>query len=155
MPLKRFPIAVQSSDMLFRNRHAPETIGIRTSDLLDRIQRIEAEHAALRAEIESDRQLRFLAAEIGGTAQAAPVIGSAVEAFARAMRAPLPRGRAGGLARAANAWRSFDGTFMPESEKFEAYREEYERFATGGRVRAASARRNANGTFAPTDSQLH
>jgi hypothetical protein len=45
---------------------------------------------------------------------------------------PLPRGRAGGLARARNAWRYLDGTYMPESEKFVAYREDYERHAAGG-----------------------
>jgi hypothetical protein len=147
--LKGFPIAVQSSAMLFRGRHAPETIEVRTSDLLERIQRIEAEQAALRAEIESDRQLRFLTTEIVGVAQAAPIIGNAIENFAQAMRRQLPRGRAGGIARASSAWRYFDGTFMPESEKDVAHREEYERFAAGGRARARGARRFADGSFAP------
>lgn len=78
-----------------------------------------------------------------------PVIGDAVEKFAQAMRAPVPRGRAGGLARARSAWRYFDGTFVPESEKLEAYRLEYERYASGGRARAASAYRLADGTFGP------
>jgi hypothetical protein len=133
--------------MLIRSHHAVKALDARTSDLLDRIQRIEAEQAALRAEIEGERQLRFLTAEIIGAAQAAPVIGSAIENFAQAMRAPLPRGRAGGLARARDAWRYFDGTFMPESEKLEAYREQRERFAAGGRARAANAARSADGTF--------
>jgi len=118
-----------------------------TSDLLERIQRLEREHGELRARLESERQLRILAAQIVGAAQIAPVIGGAVEKFAEAMRAPPPRGRAGGRARARSAWRYFDGTFMPESEKFEAYREEYERYAAGGRARAARAKRAADGTF--------
>lgn len=63
------------------------------------------------------------------------------------MRAPIPRGRAGGIGRARTAWRYFDGTFMPESAKDEALREEYERFAAGGRARAARARRALDGTF--------
>ena len=50
----------------------------------------------------------------------------AIEVGLRAAGAPLPRGRAGDLARAKAAWRYDDGTFMPESEKFEAYREEHE-----------------------------
>jgi hypothetical protein len=67
------------------------------------------------------------------------------------MRAPLPlppRGRAGGLARAKSAWRYFNGTFMPESEKRAAYLQEYERYAAGGRARAFKARRWSDGTFA-------
>lgn len=71
----------------------------------------------------------------------------AIERFAQAMRAPLPRGRAGGLARARSAWRYFDGTFMPESEKEAAYLEEYERYAAGGRTRAALGVRDARGRF--------
>ncbi len=133
--------------MLFRVRHAVKTTDVRTSDLLERIQRIEAEQSALRAEIAGERQLRFLAAEIVRAAQAAPVIGNAVDNFAQAMRTPVPRGRVGGLARARGAWRYFDGTFMPESEKLEVYREEYERYAAGGRARAATARRATDGTF--------
>jgi len=84
--------------MLFCPRSDLNTPDSRTSDLLERIRRIEAEQTALRAQIEGDRQLRFLTAEIVGAAQAAPVIGSALEHFAQSMRAPLPRGRAGGLA---------------------------------------------------------
>jgi len=133
--------------MLFRRRSDQETIDARSSDIPERIQRIEAEQSALRAEIEGERQLRFLTAEIVAVAQAAPVIGSAVENFAQAMRAPLPRGRAGGLARASGTWRYFDGTFMPESEKLYAYRAEYERFAAGGRARAAIASRARDGRF--------
>jgi hypothetical protein len=123
------------------------TQGNATSDLLKRIQRLEREQAELRARLEGERQLKILAAQIVGAAQIAPVIGEAIEKFAQAMRGPLPRGRAGGLARARSAWRYFDGTFMPESEKCQAYREEYERYAAGGRARAAQAKRAADGTF--------
>jgi hypothetical protein len=133
--------------MLFRRDRDQTTIDARTSDILERIQRIEAEQATLRARIEGERQLRFLAAEIVGAVHIAPAIGSSIEQFAQAMRAPLPRGRAGGLARARDAWRYFDGTFMPESRKYEAYHIEHERFAAGGRARAANARRANDGTF--------
>jgi hypothetical protein len=126
------------------NRRRPDRA---TSDLLQRIQRLERDHAELRARLEGERQLRILAAQIVGAAQVAPVIGGAVEKVAQAMRAPLPRGRAGGLARASSAWRYFDGTFMPESQKLEAHRLEYERYARGGRSRASGARRAADGTF--------
>jgi hypothetical protein len=118
-----------------------------TSDLLERIQRLEREQAELRARLEGERQLRILAAQIVGAAKAALFIGGAIEKFAQAMRSPLPRGRAGGLARASSARRYFDGTFMPESEKLEAGRMEYERNAAGGRARATSARREQDGTF--------
>ena len=63
------------------------------------------------------------------------------------MRAPFPRGRSGGLARASRAWRSLDGTFMPESAKIEARMADYERYAAGGRARAARAARGTEGTF--------
>jgi hypothetical protein len=119
-----------------------------TIELLERIQRLEREQEELRARLEADRQLRILAAQIVAAAQIAPVIGGAVEKFAQCMRTPLPRGRAGGVSRARSAWRYFDGTFMPESEKDEAYRDEYERYAAGGRARSAKAIRNADGTFA-------
>lgn len=134
---------------LFR-RYDSEQLVRATSDLTARVQRLELEHAALRARLEGERQLRILAAHIASAAQAAPVIGAAIERFAQAMRAPLPRGRTGGLARARTAWRYFDGTFMPESEKEAAYAEEYERYAKGGRGRAAAAQRAADGTFLST-----
>ena len=121
-----------------------------TSDLLERIQRLERDQAELRARLEGDRQLRILAAQVVGAAQAAPVVGEAIERFARAMRAPSPRGRAGGLARARGAWRYFDGTFMPESAKIEAQIAEYDRYAAGGRARAARAARSSDGTFLST-----
>ena len=119
------------------------------SDLLERIQRLEREHAVLRALLEGERQFRILAAQTVGAAQLAPVIGEAIESFAQAMRAPSLRGRPGGLARARSAWRYFDGTFMPESEKSEANIAGYERHARGGRACAIS-RRAADRTFLTT-----
>ena len=118
-----------------------------TSDLLERIHRLEREQAEPRARLEGERQLRILAAQIVGAAQIAPVIGEAIERFAQAMRVPSPRGRAGGLARARTAWRYLDGTFMPESAKLEARIAEYERYAAGGRKRAAAAQRAVDGPF--------
>jgi hypothetical protein len=82
------------------NRHRSDRA---TSDLLERIQRLEREQAELRARLEGERQFRILAAQIVGAAQIAPVIGESIEGFAQAMRAPSPRGRAGGLARARSA----------------------------------------------------
>jgi hypothetical protein len=66
------------------------------------------------------------------------------------------RGRAGGLARARDAWRYSDGTFMPDREKetaIEEYEiEAYERYAAGGRARAARALRRRDGTFSANNS---
>jgi hypothetical protein len=118
-----------------------------TSDLLERIQRLEREQTELRARLEGEHRLRILTAQIVGAAQVAPVIGAAVEGFAQSMRASIPRGRAGGLGRARTAWRYFDGTFMAESRKAAAFAEEYERYAAGGRKRAATANRRENGRF--------
>jgi hypothetical protein len=129
------------------NHSDRRTLDRTTTDLLERIQRLEREQAELSARLDGERQLRILAAQIVGAAQIAPVIGGAIEKFAQTMRAPLPRGRAGGLARARTAWRYFDGTFMPEWEKPEAYRLEHERYARGGRARALRAQRADDGTF--------
>ena len=118
-----------------------------TSELLARIQRLESAHAEIRASLEGERYLRLLAANITSAALIAPEIGAAIERFAQGMRAPLHRGRTGGLARASTAWRHFDGTFMPESEKWDAYRDEYDRHAAGGRARAAIASRDTPRRF--------
>jgi hypothetical protein len=115
------------------------------SDMNTRVQQVEAECARIGLQ----RVLR----EIHKTAELAVQRGipaaRAIESGLRAAVAPLPRGRAGGLARARSAWRYRDGTFMPESERFEAYREERERHAVGGRARAKRAARYVDGTFAP------
>ena len=118
-----------------------------TTDIVTRPQRLEREQMELRAHVEGDCQVRIFAANVACAGRAAPSIGAAIERFAKAMRAPIPRGRTGGLARARSAWRYLDGTFMPELEKYEAYIEEYERYARGGRARAALARRAQDGRF--------
>ena len=133
--------------MWLLNRTYIRTLDRTTSDLLERVQQLEREQAELRARLEGEHQLRILSAQIVGAAQIAPLIGEAVEQFAQAMRAPSPRGRAGGVARARSAWRYFDSTFMAESEKLEGHRLEYERYAAGGRARAATAQRLTDGTF--------
>jgi hypothetical protein len=87
------------------------------------------------------------------------MIGAAIERFAQSMRSPLPRGRAGGLARARQAAvfqeRWPDGRYMSrwESEEFDRQIAErnYMRYAAGGFARAASAARFLDGTFAPKD----
>lgn len=146
---------LQSSVMALFRRYDSQQLERATSDLSARVQRLEVEHAALCARLEGERQLRILTAHVAAAAQTAILIGGAIERFAEAMRAPLPvppRGRAGGLARARSAWRHFDGTFTPESEKEAAYAKEYERYAAGGRARAEAACRRSDGTFAPNRS---
>ena len=141
--------------MLLLNKLTTRQLLDTTSTLLERVQRLEEEQAALRSRLEGERQLRVLMAHVAAAAYTAPVIGDAIERFAQAMRAtraPMSRGCAGGLARTRNAWRYSDGTFMPESEKSEAYRDEYERHAAGGRARAARALRWADGTFMPNNT---
>jgi len=138
--------------MLITLRRIRQHLDRVTSDLRERIQRLEDEQAEFIARLESERALRIFMAQIGAAVEAAPVLGAAMERFAETMRMPLARGRAGGLARASRAWRYFDGTFMPESAKSEAFRHEYERYARGGRARALSAKRCSNGTFAPSHS---
>jgi hypothetical protein len=138
---------VKSSGMLGFQRHIRDELVRITSALLSRVQRLEHEQAVLRSRLEGERQLRVLTAQIAAAASAAPVIGAGIERFAQAMRTAKPRGRAGGLARASTAWRYFDGTFMPESEKEAADLNEYERYAVGGRARAAQARRDEEGRF--------
>jgi hypothetical protein len=140
-------LSVQSSmSLLFRKRAAQQLIDI-TSALLERVQRLEVDQADLRAHVGGKHHMRFLTTEIAAAAQIALSIGASTEAVANSLRTPIPRGRAGGLARARKAWRRSDGTFMPESEKYEAYRKEYERYAAGGRARAGGAIRGPDGTF--------
>jgi hypothetical protein len=72
--------------MWLLNRSDGRTSGHATSDLLERIQRLECEQTELRARLEGERRLRILAARIVGAAQVAAVVGDAVERFAQAMR---------------------------------------------------------------------
>jgi hypothetical protein len=136
--------------MLLTTGRIRQHIDVATSDLRDRIQRLEEDQAELRSLLEGERQLSTLAASVSSAAQAALTIGSALERFAGAMRSPLLRGLAGGLARVSTAWRYIDGTFMPESRREEAYRLDYEQYAAGGRARARRASRHSDGTFAAT-----
>jgi hypothetical protein len=144
--------------MLFTRERKLDALRATTSTLQERIQQVAAELAELRARLSVldgpdliagiAQRVSYFHAEARQAAEARATIGAAVEAFAAAMRTPPPRGRAGGLARARTAWRYLDGTFMPESVKLEAYREEYERHSAGGRARARTALRNPDGTFA-------
>ncbi len=113
------------------------------------------EQAELRARIEGEGALRRTAAEVTAAAHAAPILGSAVEGFASAMRRPVKRGRAGGLARAHQASqlreRWLDGRYMEHEDWEQLEREiseaEYLRYAAGGFARAATALRAPNGSF--------
>jgi hypothetical protein len=120
-------------------RHSPA--------IVTRLQRLERAHGELHTTLEGDRQLGILIANLMSAGHPAPVIGATIEWFAQSMRAPIPRERLGGLARASHAWRYLNGTFMPESERYEARRQGYERYAVGGRARAASALRAKDGVF--------
>lgn len=115
------------------------------SNVLPRLQRVEHELMSARL----GRSLAELHVAIQLTIDQGLEAAEAVEHGLRGILAPLPRGSAGGLARARTAWRYLDGTFMPEREKELAYLQEYERYAKGGRTRAATAERFADGTFAP------
>jgi hypothetical protein len=142
---------LQSSVMALFRRFESGQLEQATSDLTARVQRLETERDLLHARLEGEHQLRMLTAHITAAAQAAPVIGAAIERFAEAMRSPVPVGRTDGLARAEAAWRQSDGTFMPEGERAVAIEEfqpaEYERYAAAGRARAGSAPRDAMGRF--------
>jgi len=109
------------------------------------------------ARIEGEAALRRIAAQITAAANTAPVLASALEGFASAMRRPLKRGRTGGLARARQASqlreRWSDGRYMAHADWEQIEREiseaEYLRHAAGGFARAAGASRFSDGTFAP------
>jgi len=126
------------------------------ADIQRELSRLDAGLAAMRSDIATMKSVGSpwpgrLATEISHAGELA--IGQAMDNFARALRRPaVPvRGRAGGLARAKDAWRCSDGTFMRDAEKDALIKEheieEYERYAGGGRARAASAQRAADGTF--------
>jgi hypothetical protein len=63
--------------------------------------------------------------------------------------APVPRSRAGGLARARNAIRAPDGTFLGAVAIAAVLDDIREARARGGRARARTARRAIDGTFLP------
>jgi len=128
---------------------------VKHADIQRELSRLEAELGAMRAELAALKSATAsaspwprLATEISSAAEAATSQGMVAGELSR----PAPvRGRAGGLARARDAWRCSDGTFMPdydkEAEIAEHEIEEYERYAAGGRARALRARRRADGTF--------
>src|SRR5208283_5378654 len=93
---------------------------LQLSELSERIQRLEKEHAELLARIDGEAALRRMVGEVTAAANAAPTLGSAIEGFASAMRRPLKRGSAGGLARARQALqlreRWSDGRFMAHAD---------------------------------------
>ena len=71
----------------------------------------------------------------------------AIAAGLQAVRASLPPGVAGGLARTRHAWRDDDGTFMSYDAEEQIRLEQRERMARGGRARARVAKRVPDGTF--------
>lgn len=130
-------------DVLQTHQRLADDISVLRSTVLSRLQRVENELMVAklgRFFSELDLAIRLAVAE---GCEAA----SALESGLRASVAPLARGKAGGFARARQAWRCADGTFVPESEKWRARRDEYESHAAGGRKRAAQAVRGRDGRF--------
>lgn len=135
---------------------ARSTLEAQVSEVTDRLQRLEQEHAQLLARVEGEAGLRRMVAVASEAAQTGATIGAAIEGFAIAMRRPLKRGRAGGLARARQVLklreRWPDGRYMTHGDWEQIEREvaeaQYMRHAAGGFARAQTARRFADGTFA-------
>jgi hypothetical protein len=144
----------QSSDLLAATDRLHADSSQTIQRLLATVQRLELECESLR------RAQADMAAIFEHTDVIERIVERVAERLSRSARPdvtekPMParRGQAGGLARARNAWRYADGTFMPEGERVTAIQDaalaEYERFAAGGRKRAASANRAIDGTFLP------
>jgi hypothetical protein len=85
--------------MLLTAGRLRQQLEILTSDLRERLQRLEDDQTQLRARFDGERHLRILTASISSETQIAPIIGKAFEDFALAMSGTVPRGRASGLAR--------------------------------------------------------
>jgi hypothetical protein len=106
---------------------------VRDGDRAETIQRYLEDIQQLHAEV---RALR------------ARLYGSALEDFARALSAPVGRGRAGRQAWARKAARWPDGTFIGRADlEALAVESNYLAFARGGFVRAATAKRGPDGRF--------
>jgi hypothetical protein len=141
---------------------ASSTLEAQISEMSDRLQRFELEHAQLLARIEGDAALGRVLAGAVEAAQTGSVIGAALEGFASAMRRPFKRGRAGRLAPAALASRIGerwpDGRFMGHSDWEQIEREaeaaDYMRHAAGSFARAGTAVRAPDGTFLPLSGGL-
>lgn len=148
--------------MVWRNNRLTEQ---KVTHIHRAIATLLAEHATLAQRLQQlereslSRELSVCLRELHAAVEVAAQQGSdaacALETGLRASVAPLPRGKAGGLARARTGWRYGDGTFMSEWKKRETYFEEQERHARGGRARVATARRYPDGTFAPNASDGH
>jgi hypothetical protein len=102
-----------------------------TSELAARVQRLEVQLAQARAEINEMRQ------DLGPRREVSPAV--------------RERARLGGLARAADAARYSDGTFMSGETVAKLFEQQgemlYERHARGGRARAYCARRDDRGRY--------
>ena len=95
-----------------RQRLAADLLQLQ-STILPRLQRVERE--LLSSKLERFFAELHIAIEL--TVRQGFEAAASIENGCRAMVAPLPRGKAGGLARANTAWRYLDGTFMPEWKK--------------------------------------
>ena len=137
---------------------ARSTVEAQISEIRGSLQRLQRDHAQLVARIDAEAAMRRVVAGAVQAAQTGATVGAALEDFARAMRRPLKRGRAGGLARASLASRIGerwpDGRVMAHADWEQIERKvaeaAYMRFAAGGFARATGAARFADGTFAPS-----
>jgi hypothetical protein len=71
--------------MLLTAGRLRQQLEILTSDLRERLQRLEDDQTQLRARFDGERHLRILTASISSETQIAPIIGKAFEDFALAM----------------------------------------------------------------------
>lgn len=78
--------------VLLLTRHKAKQLRPTTSALLERVQRLEAEQAEIRATVEAERQLQVLTANVASAAQGAESVGDAIEQPAKVMRTPTRRG---------------------------------------------------------------
>src|SRR5262249_15906123 len=146
---------------LFRKRLLASALQQLSSTLqqqAERIKQLECLHLELLARVEDGHAVSRFSAEVGSAANAALVLGAALECFAAAMRRPLGRGFAGGSARARQALllheRWPNGRYMAHTDWEDIEREAadavYMRHAAGGFARAARAARAVDGTFLPS-----
>lgn len=134
---------------------ARSTLEAQISEIRESLQRLKRDHAQLLARIDAEAALRRVVARAVQAAQTGATIGAVLEGFASAMRRPLRRGRAGGLARSTLASRIGerwpDGRFMAHADWEQIEREvaeaEYMRYAAGGFARVLTAQRGEDGTF--------
>jgi len=124
-----------------------------TKQLRQQIEQLRADNCQLRAQIEQLRKPLPASEPQAEPFAAIDAVIARQKALSerlrelREQRESWPRGTAGGIARAEEAWRYDDGTFMSYDDEEQIRAEQRERMARGGRARARGARRAADGRF--------